>query len=129
MAKTKENNCECEVLNFLKNELYKNDKSKIFLRVLNSLPNNEIIELYNELITSAFEKMMSDIELVSCVVDLFKNNLNVSETSRDSFLHRNTLLYRLEKIQKLTGLNIKNFEDAVTFKILMVVYYERKKIN
>ena len=89
---------------------------------------DQVIELYNENITSAFEKLMEDIDLVTSVVDLFKNNLNVSETSRDAYLHRNTLLYRLDKIQRLTGLNIKNFEDAVTFKMLLVIYYERKKI-
>ena len=54
----------------------------------------------------------------------FENNLNVSETSRQLFIHRNTLVYRLEKLQKSTGLDIRVFEDALTFKIaLMVVNY------
>lgn len=54
----------------------------------------------------------------------FENSLNVSETSRQLFVHRNTLVYRLEKIQKSTGLDIRVFEDAMTFKIaLMVVNY------
>ena len=54
----------------------------------------------------------------------FENNLNVSETSRQLFVHRNTLVYRIEKLEASTGLDIRTFEDALTFKIaLMVVNY------
>ena len=50
--------------------------------------------------------------------------MNVSETSRQLFIHRNTLVYRLDKLQKSTGLDLRMFEDAITFKIaLMVVKY------
>ena len=50
--------------------------------------------------------------------------MNVSETSRQLFLHRNTLVYRIEKLQKVTGLDVRNFDDAMTLKIaLMVVNY------
>ena len=51
----------------------------------------------------------------------FENNLNVSETSRKLFVHRNTLVYRLERIRKLTGLDLRQFEDAVTFKVALMV--------
>lgn len=51
----------------------------------------------------------------------FENNLNVSETSRQLYVHRNTLVYRLEKLQKSTGLDIRVFDDALTFKIAMMV--------
>ena len=55
-----------------------------------------------------------------------ENNLNVSETSRQLYVHRNTLLYRLEKLEKYTGLDIRIFDDALTLKIaLMVVRYMR----
>ncbi len=61
-----------------------------------------------------------------------ENDLNLSETSRQLFVHRNTLVYRLEKLQKTIGLDIRQFEDAMTFKIAMMVfdymkYPERKK--
>ncbi len=128
MAKTKDGTKLDEVLSLLKKEFFKNDKANDCFKIMKMLSADQVIELYNENITSAFEKLMEDIDLVTSVVDLFKNNLNVSETSRDAYLHRNTLLYRLDKIQRLTGLNIKNFEDAVTFKMLLVIYYERKKI-
>ena len=51
----------------------------------------------------------------------FENNLNVSETSRKLFVHRNTLVYRLEKIRKLTGLDLREFEHAITFKVALMV--------
>lgn len=65
-----------------------------------------------------------DEETLMTINKFFENNLNVSETSRQLFVHRNTLVYRLEKLQKSTGLDIRIFEDALTFKIaLMVVNY------
>lgn len=65
-----------------------------------------------------------DEETLSTLEKFFDNNLNVSETSRQLFLHRNTLVYRIEKLQKVTGLDVRNFDDAMTLKIaLMVVNY------
>ena len=65
-----------------------------------------------------------DEETIVTIKKFFENSLNVSETSRQLFIHRNTLVYRLDKIQKNTGLDLRVFEDAITFKIaLMVVKY------
>lgn len=65
-----------------------------------------------------------DEETLTTINKFFENNLNVSETSRQLFIHRNTLVYRLDKLQKSTGLDLRVFEDAITFKIaLMVVKY------
>ncbi len=65
-----------------------------------------------------------DEEILSTINKFFENSLNVSETSRQLYIHRNTLVYRLDKLQKSTGLDIRVFEDAITFKIaLMVVKY------
>ncbi len=65
-----------------------------------------------------------DDETLTTINKFFENNLNVSETSRQLFVHRNTLVYRIEKIQKSLGLDLRNFDDALTFKIaLMVVNY------
>ena len=67
-----------------------------------------------------------DEETLNTLDKFFENNLNVSETSRQLFVHRNTLVYRLEKIQKSTGLDVRCFDDALTFKIaMMVVNYMR----
>lgn len=67
-----------------------------------------------------------DEETLTTIYKFFENSLNVSETSRQLFIHRNTLVYRLDKLQKTTGLDLRVFEDAITFKIaLMVVKYMR----
>lgn len=65
-----------------------------------------------------------DEETLTTINKFFENNLNVSETSRQLYIHRNTLVYRLDKLQKSTGLDLRVFDDAITFKIaLMVVKY------
>lgn len=65
-----------------------------------------------------------DEDTIITIKKFFENSLNVSETSRQLFIHRNTLVYRLDKIQKSTGLDLRVFEDAITFRIaLMVVKY------
>ncbi len=62
-----------------------------------------------------------DRETLMTIQCFFENNLNVSETSRKLFVHRNTLVYRLEKIRKLTGLDLREFEHAITFKVALMV--------
>ena len=62
-----------------------------------------------------------DRETLMTVHAFFENNLNVSETSRKLFVHRNTLVYRLEKIRKITGLDLREFDQAVTFKVALMV--------
>ena len=65
-----------------------------------------------------------DEEILTTINKFFENSLNVSETSRQLYIHRNTLVYRLDKLQKSTNLDLRVFEDAITFKIaLMVVKY------
>lgn len=78
-----------------------------------------IEEIFGDNVPSEFDE-----ETLTTINKFFENNLNVSETSRQLFVHRNTLVYRIEKIQKSTGLDLRNFDDALTFKIaLMVVNY------
>ncbi len=62
-----------------------------------------------------------DHETLFTIQRFFENNLNVSETSRKLFVHRNTLVYRLEKIKKITGLDLREFEDAIVFKVALMV--------
>lgn len=76
-------------------------------------------EVFTEVTPDSF-----DDETLTTINKFFENNLNVSETARQLYVHRNTLVYRLEKLQKSTGLDIRVFDDALTFKIaLMVVSY------
>ena len=62
-----------------------------------------------------------DEETLTTVNKFFENNLNVSATSRQLYIHRNTLVYRLDKLQKMTGLDLRNFDDAIIFKIMLMV--------
>ena len=73
--------------------------------------------------------VFKDVELRQSIDAFFANNLNISETSRNAFMHRNTLLYRIDKIQKLTGLNIRNFNDAVMLLHLEQIYEKTKNIR
>lgn len=68
-------------------------------------------------------------ETLTTVNKFFENNLNVSETSRQLFVHRNTLVYRIEKLEKSTGLDVRTFDDALTFKIAMMVVNYMKYLD
>lgn len=92
-------------------------------RLIYQLPEN-LCRIFIEEIFKGEEGFDIDEETLATVNKFFENNLNVSETSRQLFVHRNTLVYRLEKLQKSTGLDVRTFDDALTFKIaLMVVNY------
>lgn len=85
---------------------------------------DEMAAIGDKYISEDITTVLKDNELIDCINAFFKNNLNISETSRNAFLHRNTLLYRIEKIYKTTGLNIRNFEDAMIFKLLSIIYFK-----
>ena len=72
-----------------------------------------------------------DYETLYTINKFFENNLNVSETSRKLFVHRNTLVYRLEKIKKLTGLDLREFDHAIIFKVALMVkkYLDSQEIK
>ena len=75
------------------------------LRYHSLLFNRKTAKLFNE-------EMLQTIEM------FFRKDLNLSDTARQLFIHRNTLVYRLDKVQRQTGLDLRHFDDAVTFKIL-----------
>ncbi len=89
-------------------------------RLIYQLPQN-LCRMFIEEIFNGSQIYDIDDETLTTVNKFFENNLNVSETSRQLFIHRNTLVYRIEKLQKLTGLDIRTFDDALTFKIAMMV--------
>lgn len=94
-------------------------------RLIYQLPVNLCKIFIDEIFGSNVPAELDDETLIT-INKFFENNLNVSETSRQLFVHRNTLVYRIEKLQKSTGLDIRVFDDALTFKIaLMVVSYMR----
>ena len=89
-------------------------------RLIYQLP----LTLCNMFLNEVFKKGSIDsldMETNFTILRFFENNLNVSETSRKLFVHRNTLVYRLEKIKKLTGLDLREFDDAIVFKVALMV--------
>ena len=92
-------------------------------RLIYQLPVNLCKLFVNEIFGEEIPEEI-DEEILATVEKFFDNSLNVSETSRQLFIHRNTLIYRIEKMQKATGLDVRVFDDALTLKIaLMVVNY------
>ena len=86
-----------------------------------SYDNLGIARLIYQLPTTLCEMFLKDQETLFTIQKFFENNLNVSETSRKLFVHRNTLVYRLEKIKKLTGLDLREFDHAIIFKVALMV--------
>lgn len=90
-------------------------------RLIYQLP----IKLCELFLSEVFKKgdiSLLDSETILTINKFFENDLNVSETSRQLFVHRNTLVYRLEKIYKLTGLDLRKFDQAIVFKVAMMVH-------
>lgn len=89
-------------------------------RLIYQLP-SKLCELFLDEIFKKESINVLDEETLQTIQKFFENNLNVSETSRQLFVHRNTLVYRLDKIERLTGLDLRKFDDAVVFKVAVLV--------
>ncbi|MCR5503694.1 MAG: helix-turn-helix domain-containing protein [Lachnospiraceae bacterium] len=90
-------------------------------RLIYQIPQSQCEVFLNEVFRD-LDPSTIDEEIVTTVYKFFENSLNVSETARQLFIHRNTLGYRIEKLKSLTGLDVRNFDDALTFVIAMMVY-------
>ena len=93
----------------------------LLVTMLQDLPEARIKEYTAQFRIANAAEVFSDAELAVTAEQFLENNLNISETSRALFLHRNTLMYRLEKIKRMTGLDLKNFSDAVTFRVIAIL--------
>lgn len=93
----------------------------MLVKMLEDLPKHKLNENLHVLLDNSAKEIFNDEEMLSTAEEFLENSLNVSETSRKLYLHRNTLTYRLDKIEKLTGLNIRKFSDAVTFRLIMIL--------
>ena len=90
-------------------------------RLIYQLP-IKLCELFLQEVFKKGDLTALDDETILTINKFFGNDLNVSETSRQLFVHRNTLVYRLEKIYKLTGLDLRKFDQAIVFKVAMMVH-------
>ncbi len=96
-------------------------KEYILIKMLEDLPKHKLNEYLSTLMDSGANAIFTDEEMTNTAEEFLENSLNISETSRNLYLHRNTLTYRLDKIEKETGLNIRKFTDAVTFRLITVL--------
>ena len=94
----------------------------LLVKLLEDLPKSRMQEYLDQFRAADAEEVFEDEEMTETAEAFLESSLNVSETSRNLFMHRNTLMYRLDKIERVTGLNIRKFSDAVTFRILSVLY-------
>lgn len=99
----------------------------ILVKMLEDVPEIKLAQYFAEITDEHCKEVFDDEEMLSTAEAFLESSLNVSETSRNLYMHRNTLLYRLDKIEKATGLNIRQFSDAVSFRVLTVLHKLLKK--
>ena len=93
----------------------------ILVKMLETLPESKLKEYLAEISGDGIKELFEDEDMLLTAEEFLNSSLNVSETARNMYLHRNTLLYRLDKIEKETGLNIRDFSDAVSFRVMTVL--------
>ena len=96
-------------------------KEYILMKILSDIPADALSRYRDTLLGKSGYDILEDDELMSTAEEFLKNSLNISETSRSMYVHRNTLIYRLDKIEKSTGLNLRHFNDAVAFRLLIAI--------
>ena len=89
-------------------------------RFLADVP-REMGQRYNSLLFNRKTARLFNDEMIHTIEKFFENSLNLSETARQLYIHRNTLIYRLDKVQRIIGLDLRAFDDAVTFKMMMLL--------
>ncbi len=97
-------------------------KDYVLVKMLEDLPRYKLEEFLNVLSEPETKNVFADAEMLETATEFLKSNLNVSEASRNLFMHRNTLMYRLDKIERATGLDIRKFRDAMTFRLITILY-------
>ncbi len=99
----------------------------ILIKMLEDVPEGKLAQYLAEITDEHCKEVFDDEEMLATAEAFLQSSLNVSETSRSLYMHRNTLLYRLDKIEKATGLNVRQFGDAVSFRVLTVLHKLLKK--
>ena len=99
----------------------------ILIKMIEDVPETKLVEYFSQITDERFKEVFEDREMLDTAEAFLQSSLNVSETSRNLYMHRNTLLYRLDKIEKATGLNIRLFSDALSFRVLTVLNKLLKK--
>ena len=103
-------------------------RRQILERLIDSVPTHLRSSLKGEIITPEAGRILTD-EMLETIRVYFRNDLNLSTAARQLFIHRNTLLYRLEKIRRETGLDLRNFRDAAAFQVISLLPDESREPN
>ena len=93
----------------------------VLVKMLEDLPEAKLGEYLSILLDGEAKELLKDEDMVNTAEEFLENNLNVSETARNLYMHRNTLMYRLDKIERVMGLNLRKFSDAVTFRVITIL--------
>lgn len=94
----------------------------VLVKVLEDVAESKLAEYFADLTDEHFLEMFQDEEMITTAEEFLRTSLNISESSRNLYVHRNTLLYRLDKFEGATGLNLRNFGDAVSFRVLTLIH-------
>ena len=98
------------------------------MTIVHSIPQSRMEYLQDEFFGNTnLKDLLKNEELIKTIEIFLQNDLNVLKTSKQTFMHRNTLLYRIGKIKKMVGLDIRRFEDAMILKFLIEFYKEEQK--
>ena len=103
------------------NDIY-SYKEYALIKTLSALSAADMEKYVKTVLDRNYREVLNDEELMTAAETFIKYSLNISEASRNMYVHRNTLIYRLDKIEKLTGLNIRNFNEAMMFRVACLVY-------
>ena len=96
-------------------------KDYMLVKMLEDIPKFKLNEYLDLLVTEEAKAVFHDVDMLMTAESFLENNLNVSETARNLYMHRNTLIYRIDKILKETDLDIKKFSDALTFRLIAII--------
>ena len=102
-------------------------KEYVMIKMLSEIPEESLSSYVGTVLDRDGRQILDDPELMETAEQFLKNSLNISETSRSMYMHRNTLIYRLDKIENATGLNLRHFNDAVVFHLLTILKKLAKK--
>ena len=97
-------------------------KEFILVKMLEELPRYKLREYFDFLTDDSAKELLEDPDMVETAEEFLQSDLNVSETSRKLYMHRNPLTYRLDKIEQATGLDVRKFQDATTFRLILILY-------
>jgi DNA-binding PucR family transcriptional regulator len=102
---------------------------KVLEDMVSDLSEERVQSIVKNYDINRFKEIFDNDDMMSTCNSLFENNLNVSATARKMYMHRNTLIYRLNKIKKETGLDVCDFSQAVIFIVLHIIYSTKKNIK